>query len=63
MVIIRPSICAIREATVSEMVYDAFIRVLLRAHEDQASGQPQKRGYGKCIKQLTVLRCEDNRYH
>ena len=37
VVVICPSICALGETTVGEMVYNAFIRVLFRAHEDQAS--------------------------
>lgn len=42
MVIIRPSVCAFRETTVSKVVYDAFIWVFLRAHEDQAERSVSK---------------------
>ena len=44
MVVIRPSIRTIGETTVSEMVYDAFIRVLFRAHEYQAGGSASEIG-------------------
>jgi hypothetical protein len=35
VVCVGPCIGAIRETTVRKVVYDAFVRVLLRAHEDQ----------------------------
>ena len=44
MVIIRPSVRTIGETTVGEMVYDAFIWIFLRAHEDQADGSALQTG-------------------
>jgi hypothetical protein len=37
---VGPCIGAIGETTVRKMVYDAFVRVLLRAHEDQTWEAP-----------------------
>ncbi len=39
---VGPSIGAIRETTVRKVVYDAFVGVLLRAHEDQTWKTPHQ---------------------
>jgi arginine utilization protein RocB len=37
---VGPRIGTVGEATVSKVVYDALVRIIFRAHEDQTGGAP-----------------------
>jgi len=61
---VGPCIGAIGETTVRKVVYDAFVWVLLRAHENQTLRDACVRYEAtRAQRVLTVPGCADNQYH
>ena len=60
---VGPRIGPVREATVSKVVYDALIRVLFRAHEDQAGGAGVRCKDTRSKRVLTAPGYEDSQSH